>query len=163
MILRATGLGDPDAQELVRRVQAEYVERYGSEDSAPIRLDEFDAPAGAFFVGYAVLDGAERPVAMGGWRRLDHDALGGRDVAEVKRMYVAPEARRRGYAAAVLAHLEQTAAAAGVDVLVLETGERQPEAIGLYEAHGYEPIPGYGHYRDSPLSRCFARRIARRS
>ena len=36
---------------------------------------------------------------------------------------------------------------------------KQPEAIELYLSSGYEPIPGFGYYRDSDLSRCFARRI----
>ncbi len=59
----------------------------------------------------------------------------------------------------MLAHLEATAAAAGIEALVLETGMKQPEAIALYVSSGYEPVPGFGHYRDSDLSRCFARRI----
>jgi hypothetical protein len=36
---------------------------------------------------------------------------------------------------------------------------RQPEAIALYESSGYTPIPGFGHYKDGPLSRCYARRL----
>lgn len=155
LTLRPVPLAHPDAQHLVARVQAEYVERYGGQGESPIDLHEFDSPGGAFFVGYA--DG--EPVAMGGWRRTTVRALGGTDVAEIKRMYVVPEARGRGWSAQVLAHLEVTAADAGVDVLVLETGIRQPEAIGLYTSRGYERVPGFGHYRDSPLSRCFAREL----
>jgi hypothetical protein len=43
--------------------------------------------------------------------------------------------------------------------MVLETGIVQPEAIALYLSSGYENIPGFGYYRDSPLSRCFGRRL----
>ena len=57
----------------------------------------------------------------------------------------------------VLAHLERTAAESGVRAMVLETGAAQPEAIALYTSSGYEPVPGFGHYRDSPLSRCFGK------
>jgi hypothetical protein len=46
--------------------------------------------------------------------------------------------------------------------MVLETGLRQPEAIALYESSGYTLIPGFGFYKDAPLSRCFARRLERR-
>lgn len=155
LTLRAVPLAHPDAQRLVSRVQDEYVERYGGQDDSPIDLHEFDPPGGAFVVGYA---GGE-PVAMGGWRRTAVRALGGTDAAEIKRMYVAPEARGRGWSSHVLAHLEVTAADAGVDTLVLETGTRQPEAIGLYTSRGYVRVPGFGHYRDSPLSRCFAKRV----
>lgn len=146
----------PHAARLVEEVQAEYVARYGGPDEAPIVPPYFEPPDGAFFVGY--LDG--EPVATGAWRRRrDVDALGSADTAEIKRMYVAAPARRRGLARVVLAHLEDTARAAGVEVMVLETGARQPEAIALYESAGYVPVPGFGFYRDSPLSRCFAKRL----
>jgi hypothetical protein len=39
----------------------------------------------------------------------------------------------------------------------LETGLAQPEAMALYERHGYEPIEGFGDYAGSPLSRSYAR------
>lgn len=148
------GFGDPDVALLVEQVQAEYVERYGSRDDSPLDPVMFDPPHGSFHVAH--LDG--EPVATGAWR--EHRAVppyDGLRIAEIKRMYVAPAARGRGVARVMLAHLEQTARAAAYEVLVLETGLRQPEAIALYESAGYEPVPGFGHYRDSPLSRCFGK------
>jgi GNAT superfamily N-acetyltransferase len=109
-------------------------------------------------VGLSVPDGV--PVAMGGWRfRPDVRALGRSRAAEVKRMYVVPAAQRRGYARIVLRHLETTARSAGADVMVLETGLMQPEAIALYESSGYEPVPAFGFYRDSPTVRNFGKRL----
>ena len=35
----------------------------------------------------------------------------------------------------------------------------QPEAIRLYLSSGYEPVAGFGYYKDAPLSRCFAKRL----
>ena len=146
----------PDAALLVEEVQEEYVARYGGRDETPIDPAYFDDPGGAFFVGY--LD--ERPVATGAWRRRTDVAVDGSSLtAEVKRMYVVPRARGLGLARAMLAHLEDTARAAGAEAMVLETGMRQPEAIALYESSGYRPIPGFGHYKDSPLSRCLARSL----
>jgi GNAT superfamily N-acetyltransferase len=144
----------PDAVVLVEEVQGEYVERYGNRDETPIVPAYFEPPDGAFFVGYL----GEDPVATGAWRRRTDVEVGGSLLtAEVKRMYVAPRARRRGLARQVLAHLERTAREAGAEAMVLETGDRQPEAIALYESSGYSPIPSYGYYRDSPVNRCFAR------
>jgi GNAT superfamily N-acetyltransferase len=80
--------------------------------------------------------------------------------AEIKRMYVVPAQQRRGIARRMLAHLESTAASAGIEGLVLETGLEQPEAIALYTACGYEPVPGFGYYCGSELSRTFGRRLA---
>ena len=73
-------------------------------------------------------------------------------VAELKRMYVVPGQRGRGFARAMLAHLEVTAAAAGAGWLVLETGLMQPEAIALYQDSGYLPVPAFGHYAAEPNS-----------
>jgi GNAT superfamily N-acetyltransferase len=146
----------PDAARLVEEVQEEYVVRYGGRDETPIDATFFHAPEGAFFVGY--LD--DEPVVTGAWRRRDDVVVDGSSVtAEVKRMYVRAPARGRGLARAMLAHLEDTAREAGVEVMVLETGLKQPEAIDLYLSSGYTRIPGFGFYRDAPLSRCFARRL----
>jgi len=152
-------IAHPDAQVLIEAVQAEYVVRYGGPDDTPIEPGEFDPPRGAFFVVYR--DGT--PVGMGAWRRRsDVTALGTRRTAEVKRMYVAPAARRTGLARRLLAHLELAAAAHGAEVMILETGTAQPEAMALYEAAGYQPIPGFGHYRGSPQNRCYAHPLPRR-
>ena len=103
---------------------------------------EFDAPDGAFFMLYV----DDVPAAMGGWRRH------GDTDAEIKRMYVRPQFQRRGLARQLLSHLETTAAAAGFERLILETGLEQPEAITLYRDAGYTDIPAFGFYADSPLS-----------
>jgi ribosomal protein S18 acetylase RimI-like enzyme len=146
----------PDAALLVEEVQGEYVLRYGGRDETPIDPTYFEDPSGAFFVGY--LDG--RPVATGAWRRRSDVVVDGSSLsAEVKRMYVVPSARGLGLARAMLGHLEATARAAGAEVMVLETGARQPEAIALYRSSGYLSIPGFGFYRDSPISRCLARSL----
>lgn len=155
--IRPSLITDPDAARLVEEVQLEYVARYGSRDETPLEPGYFEPPAGAFFVGY--LDGV--PVATGAWRRrTDVDALGSTATAEIKRMYVATAGRGLGLARAMLAHLESTAAAAGTEVMILETGLAQPEAIALYESSGYTPIAGFGFYKDAKLARCFARRVA---
>ncbi|WP_028654790.1 GNAT family N-acetyltransferase [Nocardioides sp. J54] len=153
--LRPVGYLHADATLLVDRVQQEYAERYGSPDEAPIDPTVFDPPEGLFLVGY---DGAT-PVATGAWRRSPVRELGATSAVEVKRMYVVPEARNRGLARRVLRELEATAAAAGHDLAVLETGLKQPEAISLYLSEGYVEVPDFGYYAGHELSRCFGKRI----
>jgi putative acetyltransferase len=82
--------------------------------------------------------------------------------AEIKRMYVKPEARRRGVAKALLAALEAEAIGLGATRLLLETGARQQEAIGLYGGAGFTGIEPFGEYMDSPLSICMAKQLATR-
>ena len=138
--LRAVGYADPVAQHLVERVQQEYVVRYGGRDAASVDPAEFSPPLGLFLVAEA----GGVPAGCGGWRAHDDRA------AEIKRMYVEPAFRRRGIAAQVLAELERTAAAAGHRRLLLNSGDRQPEALALYAREGHRPVPGYGVYADSP-------------
>jgi ribosomal protein S18 acetylase RimI-like enzyme len=142
--------GHPDVVALTNAVQAHYQELYGGPgDESPVETSDFEAPTGHFVVGY--LEAV--PVAMGGWRRLgDRPGLPSPNAAEIKRMYVAPSTRGRGLSRVVLAELEASARAAGVDWLVLETGRPQRSAIGLYRASGYTEVDGapYGHYVGHP-------------
>ena len=159
--LRAVPLDHPDAVSLTAAVQDVYRERYGGGDDTPIDPGEFAAPQGCFVIGY--LDGVA--VASGGWRARDagsDPALRDGD-AEIKRMYVRPGHRGRGFARALLAELERTAAAVGRRRVVLETGTRQPEAIALYTSAGFSPMPKFGLYRDEPGSRCFAKPLPPRA
>lgn len=152
--IRRVPLDHEDAQKLVAEVQAEYVVRYGGPDDTPIDPAMFQPPDGAFFVGYR--DGL--PVASGAWRRRpDVTAFDRSQTVEIKRMYVAATLRRSGLARVMLAHLEDTAREAGADVIVLETGSKQPEAIALYTSSGYTPVEGFGHYKDSPSVRYFGK------
>ena len=90
---------------------------------------------------------------MGGWRFLDPAlaSLGARP-AEIKRMYVSVDWRGRGLARKVLAHIEESARAAGADAIVLETGNFLMDAIRLYRSQGYSDIAAYGHYACEPRS-----------
>ncbi|WP_199430395.1 GNAT family N-acetyltransferase [Qaidamihabitans albus] len=154
MDIRITPFDHPDAVKLIDAVQQEYVRRYGDPDVTPVDPAEFAPPDGLFLLGY--LD--DVPVASGGWRAHDGPEPEFRPGdAELKRMYVVDEARGRGFARAVLAELERTAAAAGRRRVVLETGTRQPEAIALYRSAGYTDIPKFGTYRHEPESICLAK------
>jgi GNAT superfamily N-acetyltransferase len=142
-------LDDPDVKDLVELIQGEYVLRYGGPDSAPMDAAEFAPPRGLFLL--ATLDG--EPAGCGGWRAL------GDGRAEVKRMFTVAAARHRGVARAVLAELERTAAAAGIEQIVLETGTAQPEAMALYGSAGYDPIDGFGYYAGRPMARAYGKRL----
>lgn len=150
--LKSEPFDGASARALIELVQQEYVERYGGPDDTPLDASEFAPPDGGFVVLY--LDGV--PVACGGWRTLPEWP----GSAEIKRMFVVPAYRRRGLARFVLVALEDAARAAGHTQMWLETGERQPEAVQLYRSEGYQPIDGYGHYRDAPLARPMGKKLA---
>ena len=81
-------------------------------------------------------------------------------VAEVKRMFVQPAVRGQGIASQVLRALEAWAKELDYNELILETGQAQPEAIGLYVKSGYVVIPNYGQYEQVENSVCFKKVMA---
>jgi GNAT superfamily N-acetyltransferase len=111
---------------------------------------ELGPPGGTFLVGFAP-DGT--PVACGGVKRLDHRTC------EIKRMFVAPEARGRGHARELLVALEDAARALGYALARLDTGPRQPQAEAMYRRAGYAPIDNFNanpvasFWGEKPLSR----------
>jgi GNAT superfamily N-acetyltransferase len=147
LVVRTVSYTDDVVRALEAEVQSEYVSRYGGPDRTPIDPEQFAPPDGCFLVGWTGPEAA----ACGGLRRHDPES------AEVKRMFVPARFRGRGYARLLLAALETQARSMGYSRILLETGTAQPEAISLYVSSGYHPVPGFGHYRDSPMNRCFAK------
>ena len=150
--LRRVRYDHPHAVELTARVQRFYVELYGGPDDDPMTAAEFIGPAGGFLVGYV---GGE-PVTMGGWSWAPDTGLG---TAKIRRMYVDPVVRRRGFAHRLLGALEEDARAAGVERMVLATGRPQTAAIAMYRAAGYADIAPFGYYADSAGVVCLGKTL----
>jgi GNAT superfamily N-acetyltransferase len=140
------------SQRLVSALNDETRSRYPDDepdDKFGLLPEEVAPGRGAFLV--ATVDG--EAVGCGAARLID-----GGD-AEVKRMYVVPEARNRGIGGAIVRALEAEARALGAHRLILETGVRQPEAQALYEREGFTRIEPYGEYVNHPLSVCMAKAL----
>ena len=149
-------LDHPEGERLVSELHEETEQRYadsGDDDGGgapPVTAFDLSRPSGGTFL-LARIEG--RPVGCIGLRRHDDDT------AEIKRMYVVPDARRRGVGQVLLSTVEAQARRLGYRSIILESGERQPEALALYAGHGYTRIPNYGHWKDSPLSVCLEKRL----
>jgi GNAT superfamily N-acetyltransferase len=141
----------PDVATLVDAQQEEMRGLYeGEADIGPTREAAMFLPPDGVFL---VVRDEGRAVGCGGVCRFDETR------AELKRMYVVREARGRGFGRLLLVALEDEARRLGYRGIVLETGDRQPEALGLYESAGYEPIPCYGVYASRALSMCFEKSL----
>ena len=149
--VREVEWGHPDSVALRAAQRAELDERYGRPDSEPGPAPTADDIT-VFFVAYTA--GGEA-VGCGGLRELDATH------AEIKRMFVPRDHRGSGVSTALLARLEQYARDQGYDRLVLETGDRQPDAMRFYEREGYTSIPLFGYYIGSDLSRCYEKRLVK--
>ena len=82
------------------------------------------------------------------------------EYAEVNRMYVTPDLRGRGLGRLILDALEAEARTASVAWLRLETGPKQPEALGLYRRAGFAECGPFGDYAPDPLSVFMEKRLA---
>lgn len=141
---------NPEVLDLISALSAEYAERYPDTSFYGIDVAEFPSTGGFFVVGY--LDG--KSVTCGSFRPVD-----GGDLAEIMRMFVRPGYRRQGISRKLLAFLESSARDLAFAKVCLETGIRQPEAIGLYRSSGYTEIPPFGIYVGNPLSVCFEKHL----
>lgn len=74
---------------------------------------------------------------------------------EVKRMYVPLHKRGRGIASVILKELETWCLELNYKKCILETGQRQTEAIELYKKNNYKIIPNFGQYANVENSVCF--------
>jgi GNAT superfamily N-acetyltransferase len=129
--------GSADAQSCVGQYFAELNARFntGFDPSQSISADiaELTPPAGLFLIARA----AGRPVGCGALKF--HAGA----PAELKRMWVARDARGLGVGRRLLAELEREARAAGVEVLHLETNASLTEAIALYRGSGFVEVPAF--------------------
>ncbi|WUH94974.1 GNAT family N-acetyltransferase [Streptomyces sp. NBC_00433] len=148
----------PDSVTLIRRYYAELISRYYgrptddaevSEVIAEEPSDDLVPPTGIFVV--ARMGGAA--VGCLGVRVLDADT------AELTRMYVGPEARRRGVAGGLIAAAEGFARSLfGARTVRLDTRTDLVEARALYARHGYREIEPYnespyaGHWFEKALA-----------
>jgi putative acetyltransferase len=136
---------DPDSPEvraLLEASDAYAASLYPAESNHMLDLQALRHPSVTFVVA-----------------RLGAQAVGcgaivrsGEDWVEIKRMYVDPAARGQQVGRQLLEKLEETARESGATALRLETGIKQPEAIGLYRSCGFVEIAAFADYHPDPLS-----------
>ncbi|RKE85670.1 GNAT family N-acetyltransferase [Rhizobium sp. AG855] len=134
---------------LLEQSSAYAASLYPAESNHMLPLDELEQQNVSFFV------------ARAGDAILGCAALVGQDdgTGEIKRMFVDEAARGLKLGKLLLARLEEEALRRQIDILRLETGIYQPEAIGLYRKAGYLEIPPFGGYTADPLSLFMEKRL----
>jgi putative acetyltransferase len=137
-----------DFQKLVEALDAELKIRDGEDNAFYSQFNKITAIKHAI-VAYE----CDSPVGCGAIKQYADDTM------EVKRMYVLPEKRGYGIAASVLKELETWAKELDYTRCILETGQKQPEAIALYRKEGYQVIPNYGQYEGIVNSVCFEKTL----
>lgn len=160
--LERVAFDDPRAVALRDAMDAEMTVRYHRDVVEPV--DVVEARNAALTVHpsnvlatvlVVVDDGAEDGTPVG------HALVQSRDGEwEVKRVIVADGQRGRGIGRLLMAELEAVAREGGARRLILQTGDRQPDAVALYEKIGFTRIPTYEPYVTTiPQSICFEKPI----
>jgi putative acetyltransferase len=134
----------PAARALIGQLDALQQALYPPESNHLDGVEALQAP-NALFLGAWLGD---EVVGCGAVKTLEDDGRYG----EIKRLIVAAPFRGRGVSKAIMAALEAHLVERGIASARLETGTRQPEAIGLYRRLGYRERGPFGRYRSDPLS-----------
>lgn len=144
----------PDVARMLEAGERFAASLYAPDECFLLDLGELQEPGVTVFVARA--DGAAVGMAA---LVANEDGLDS-DRAELKRLFVDDAVRGQGVASRLLAAIEAHAVAAGVGVILLETGTRSHAAIALYDKLGYQHIPPFGIYIGSATSVCMQKHLA---
>ena len=139
----------PDGRAMIDELERYFNSVYGEYDGYGASPEQMIADNVAFIV----LREDGEAVACGGIK------LYGTEYGELKRIFVRPGYRGKGYGRQIVDELAAHARQHGVSLLRLETGVHQPEAIAMYERLGFERIPRFGDYPADPLSVYFKKQL----
>ena len=141
---------NPDFIELVTHLDADLAIRDGDEHAFYAQFNKIDK------IKYVVVAYQnDQPIGCGAIKEYATNTM------EIKRMFSLPSSRRKGVATQILTELEIWAAELSYQKCILETGIKQPEAIGLYKKNGYRLIANYGQYVGVENSVCFEKAVRR--
>lgn len=135
---------DTDLHTLINCLDRELLTLYPAEGIFGVDFSDPMVREMTFCVAYA----CGTPAGCGAFKPL------GEGVAELKRFYVESPFRNKGIASLILDYIESAAKSAGIRVMRLETGPKQPAAIRLYRKFGYRRIENYGPYAGCEHSLC---------
>lgn len=148
---RVRDLDDLEVSRLVAQSDEYLSSLYPPESNHAEPLEALISNDSAFFAGYL----GNTLAACGAVKFSDDDIRYG----EIKRVFVDVKQRGKGLATAVMQHLEEHSRRSGVDVVRLEAGPMQPEALGLYRKLGYYERGPFGPYKPDPLSVFMEKRL----
>ncbi len=148
MELRFVSPKSPDYAMLAKKLDDYYFSLVGD-----VHLRYADANKPEKMAARIIAYEKDIPVACGCWKSVDEET------AEVKRIYVLPEYRRRGIASAIIELLENHICASGYQKILLETARTTGDSKALYLSLGYKEIPYYGSPAGAENCRCFLKDI----
>lgn len=148
-IFQRTDSNNTDFQELVKHLDEYLAILDGDEHEFYAQLNKI-ANLNHVIVCYL----NNQPIGCGAFKEYDDHTV------EIKRMYVKPDYRGKSIGLYILRELELWAAELNYPTTILETGNKQPDAIRLYEKAGYTRIKNFGKYENVENSVCMSKDIS---
>ena len=143
---KRTNSQNPDLPDLIKLLDEDLQIRDGPEHSFYAQFNKLDN------IQHVVICYSDDiAIGCGAFKPYDQQCI------EVKRMFVMLEYRGKSIGLHILNELEMWAAELNYTSAILETGNKQPEAIRLYEKAGYKIIENFGQYKNVQNSVCMAR------
>lgn len=149
MELKFVDAKSADFAMLAQKLDEYYFELVGD---VHLRYAQYNRPEN--FACLAVVYEDDEPVACGAWKAVDPVT------AELKRIYVLPEHRRKGAATMMIRAMEENAAAAGCHRMLLETARTTADSEQLYLSLGYRKMDYYGSPAGADNCLCFEKEIS---
>ena len=141
---------DKDFSSLIVKLDSDLDARYGTKQDF---YSQFNSVAAIKNVIVAYDENS--PIGCGCFKEIEPGTI------EIKRMFVDENYRGKGVAADILMGLEAWAKEYGYQKSVLQTGDKQPEAVRFYSKAGYQPTENYGQYIGDDASVCMMKEIGR--
>jgi putative acetyltransferase len=146
--LQRTDSDSSDFQDLVKELDKDLRIRDGEDHAFFAQFNKIDS-----IKHVVVAYRGKQPVGCGAMKHYAEKTV------EIKRMFVPLALRGQGIASLVLGELEKWCKELNYDTCILETGEKQPEAIRLYHKNNYKIIPNFGQYAGVESSVCFEKSL----
>ncbi|MBA3680234.1 MAG: GNAT family N-acetyltransferase [Bacteroidetes bacterium] len=142
--LQRTNSDNKDFQDLVKELDKDLKIRDGDDHAFFAQFNKIDS-----IKNVVVAYQNNEAIGCGTFKPYDEKTM------EIKRMFVPPQHRGKGIASLILVELEKWCKELNYDKCILETGEKQHEAIGLYHKNNYKVIANFGQYTNVAASICF--------
>lgn len=148
MEVRIVATDNQDYAMLAQKLDEYYFELVGD---VQLRYAEVNKPYNMNAICVVYED--EQPIACGAWKKIDDET------AEIKRIYVLPQHRRKGAASMIVKAMEADAAKTGRRRFILETARTTADSASFYLSLGYKEIDYYGSPAGAENCRCFKKEI----
>jgi putative acetyltransferase len=146
--LKKTDGTDKDFSYLIMKLDAELDNRYGTMQDFYSQFNSVN-----LIKNVVIAYDDNSPVGCGCFKQFEPGTV------EIKRMFVDENYRGRGVAPMILSELENWAKGIGYKKAILQTGDKQPEAVRFYSKTGYVKSENYGQYVGDEGSVCMTKEI----